>query len=545
MGENKTPLLFVGLTFCIFFPLVVYVLYSYTFTAPLFYADDFHLLKTVVWGEATSSFVERWQLLVQQHNEHRIVFPRLLTWLSYLLLGSIQWPVLSLIGTLLWVGTVYVLWRVFEYIQAPVWMFISIPWILFQPHYYDNVTWTISILQQSVIVFWVSAMVYAVVMRSRWAIALAIVATFTHGNGIFGILIIILLLSLLRRWREVIVWVVFLLVLGVFYFYGFQKGQNADFLRSLSNPMQLLGAFFLFLGGASRVVSFSYPLAIGLGFILVSIGAIFLVRPLIRQVRLRNSLSFFEQTYIGIFLFVLLTAALVSISRSWAGLESITASRYAHYSPYLACWIYLVVLYYVPAIRRFVAGLVLLLAIPYWFLAYWGTHQEIQFRYDWLRADQANWCNHAIFLQYPSSFNYNIRDVYQAATQTGICSATIPEEFLTEEELNQVVPLKTSFFQTTDQDASGSYTRKWLRIEGTSLTASLRFIGLRSQEGAVYWLPIRRGRVSYGRLWRDRTLFEAKVSTEVLLENLPKGTYELLALESKKLVVTTQSVEIQ
>ena len=544
MGENKTPLHFIGLTFCIFFPLVVYVLYSYTFTAPLFYADDFHLLKTVVWGEATSSFVEKWQLLVQQHNEHRIVVPRLLTWLSYSLLGSIQWPVLSLIGTLLWVGTAYVLWRVFENTQAPGWMFIPIPWILFQPYYYDNVTWTISILQQSVIVFWVSAMVYAVVRRSLWGIPLALLATFTHGNGIFGILIVILLLALLRRWKELILWVVFLLVLGTFYFYGFEKGQNADFLRSLSNPTQLLGAFFLFLGGATRVVSFSYPLAIGFGMILVSIGAVFLVRPLIRQVRLINSLAFFEQTFIGIFLFVLLTATLVSISRSWAGLESITASRYAHYSPYIACWIYLVVLYYAPTSRKLIASLVLLFAIPYWLLAYWGTHHEIKFRHDWLQADQANWHNHAIFLQYPSSFNQNIRDVYQEATQTGICSTVLSEEFVTVEELHQEVPLKTSFFETTDQDASGSYTRKWLRIEGASFSTSFRYIGLRSQEGVVYWLPIRRGRVALSRLWRERLLFDDKVSTEVLLDNLPKGTYELLVLESKKLVVTTQSIKI-
>jgi hypothetical protein len=54
----------------ILLPCFVYLIYSFLNSGTLFRADDFHLLKTVVWMQDANGPVEKFKLLIQQHNEH-------------------------------------------------------------------------------------------------------------------------------------------------------------------------------------------------------------------------------------------------------------------------------------------------------------------------------------------------------------------------------------------------------------------------------------------------------------------------------------------
>ena len=531
----------------ILLPVLIYLVYSFLNSDSLFRSDDFHLLKTVVWMQDVDSPIEKFKLLIQQHNEHRIIFPRLLTWLDYTIEGAINWRTLVLIGNLLWVSVLWFFWKGFESKQIPVWMFIPIPYILLQPQYFDNVNWAISILQQSVIVFWFGFLCLLLTKEKfSWAILVAVLATFTHGNGIFSFVIGIIFMSLDRDWKWVIRWVCALVVVGAVYFWGFEKGQNADFQASLSDPLRLIMAFFAFFGALTLIKLHGtiYPVLCGGLFVLIL--GLHLVPKIILHFRGGAKLLFFDRLLLGNVLFLGITAALVSVSRSWSGIESITTARYQHYSPFVACWVYLVIVFTLNGKSRGLFAIVtIVVALLFNGASYFIYNEEVVFRKNWLVAEAENWINHAVFLNYAKSFNDNIREPYSEAVKRGVCKAE-PNLLAFDDskiKLDNSVRLSVATRTLNDRDAKNAIPREYLTISNKEISGTT-YLYLKRGSEKGYWLPTHISRSSFWDLLAHQTLSKPGFFVELATENLRDGNYKIGVFNGGNLFWTGENIQI-
>lgn len=531
----------------VFLPVALLLATVLFYSETLFFADDFHLLKTVVWFQDTDSFYQKVLLLMQQHNEHRIVFPRLLTWLDYRIEGHINWPTLMVLGNLVWCGVLYFLWDAFRTLKLNPWLFLPIPWLLLHPFYYDNLTWSISVLQQSVIVFILSWLVYAFAHRRFFlAIAIVLLGTFTHGNGIFGFAVGVVFLVIYREWRWLGIWLGIALLTAGVYFYGFEKGQNADFARSLSDPLRLMAYFCTFLGSITQVFGPKEWPAVAWGAIVVLGIGWFGFPKIYARYQSGRALSYFEKMLLGNLLFIGITALLVAVSRSWSATDLMIPPRYAHYSPYLTAWFYLVGLAVLarPYARQWAMawgmGAVVLCLVSY--LNYFTT---LEYRRDWLRADKANWENYSVFLQYAPSFNHNIRETYQVAVARGVCyhPSQLPARF-TNQIVDSTLTLTFERGFTVSQDASGEHREKVLRVGSQSPHSETPFLVLVAENKPVLWVPFYRLRNAYRFMLQGQGLKKGNLTTEILLDNLPEGTFRLGLYSNQRLRMTPHQLRI-
>ena len=547
----------------IFLPVVILLVLVYHFSETIFFADDFHLLKTIVWMQETDDFSQKLGLLVQQHNEHRIVVPRLLTLLDYQLEGHIDWPVMMLFGNMLWCGVLYFLWDAFRTFKLSPWYFLPIPWLLFQPAYFDNYTWSISVLQQSVIVFLLAWLVYAFVNR-RFVLAIFIflVGTFTHGNGIFGIAVGVVFLFLFREWKWLGIWLAVCTATAAFYFYDFSKGQNADFLQSLSHPLQLIGYFFAFFGSITEILATGFGPSVLWGIVVFGGICWFVIPKVYDFYRDKNSLSYFDKMLLGNLLFLSITALLVAVARSWSSPDLDIPPRYAHYSPYLTAWFYLINLAVFSrwaasrwAASRWAASRwAVLSAALVWgigavlvnvasHLNYFG---DLAYRRDWLRADVSNWNNYGIFLQYPPSFNHNISQVYTEAIARGICRPVVlpPDAPARHTFVDSSIVLSFTETSLSSQDASGEHPEKLLRIQDEAFWKDPPFLFLIAGDSPPLRVPFYQGRNGYRKMLTKQTLRKPELFTELLTENLPAGVFRLGYRSGDTLALTKYRLEV-
>ena len=511
-------------------PILEYLTYVFFNSTNTFFADDFHLLKTVLWVQEENGLLGKLNLLLQQHNEHRILFPRLLALLDYKIEGAINWRTLIMTGSILWAANIWFFVQGFKHFQIPMWMVIPIPFLLLQPQYTDNTTWSISILQQSVIVFWFSLLSYlCAIHKYRWTLVVAIVATFTHGNGICSFLIVIILAMADRKWRTVAVCVGVWATVGFIYFWDFRKGQSADFGRSLSDPVRMVRSFFAFLGAVTRIRTENTDYAVFLGFLLVTVLGIYIV-PRLKIVlhKTEYHLAPFDKMLLGNVLFLGITASLVSVSRSWTGIANILAPRYQHYSPYLICWVYVIFLSFLsPRHRKIAARVITIFAVTFNLLSYFTYHEQIQLRKDGLIADGSNWIHHNVMIQYARTFNKNITDVYLKTVAEGICTTenSLPA-IGTADSLTSDIALRLSDKITFDIDAGGSYPHRLQTIANSHLTGKT-YLYLKSSQEAGYWVPTRLLHTGIREFIRSGRHYKPGFYAEFMTENLPPATYKI------------------
>lgn len=532
----------------IFLPILLYLIYAISNSSPLFFADDFQLLNTVLWVQEVDGFWEKLAILMNQHNEHRILLPRLLTLLDYKIEGAINWKTLIVIGNLIWIGNLWFFWEGFRHFKWPVWMFIAIPFIFLQPQYIDNVTWSISILQQSVIIFWFSLLTYLCSKnRYNWAILVAIIATFTHGNGIFSFIIGIILALLDRNRRMALIWAAVWLIVIVIYFWNFVKGQNADFGKSFSDPVRLISSFFAFFGSLTRIRTSNVNAAVLLGAVLALILAVYLI-PKLNTLRVKRMslLSGFDKMLLGNILFLGITGTLVSVSRSWAGIETVLAPRYQHYAPYVLCWVYIVILSFLNTrSRNVVAGFFIVFAVLFNALSYFTYNSDIQYRKNWRVADESNWINHNIMLDYVGSLNRNIEETYQEVVAAGICKMNDNFRGIAQPDSAKAMPFDLNFSQETirNEDASGSYQYRTQIIENDKLKGNT-FIYLKSGDGVGYWLPTRRQHSGIMEFFKTGKLSKPGFKADFLTENFSAGIYRIGLYNDNKFTWTTQTLRL-
>lgn len=305
--------------------------------------------------------------LFKQHNEHRIVYDRIVSLIDYQLLGRLNFVHLMFIGNLSLVGLLAVFMAALRRsgtVRAGQSVLYAVPvaFLLFNLSQWENMFWGMASLQNFSVVLWVVAAFYFLSYTNRWGLAFAmgVLATLTSGNGlmVWPIGFVLLVLRLTNSsssnnkkiYRPLIGWLLGAAVVIGLYFTGFEKPDGIAYVRP--GAVDLLKGWFAVVGAAAEVLPMSSPLRssilLGAVMVLMMLGIVGwtiwnnrliihqqirgLLRPKAATVNADKSIPSITLFFWGCAGFILGTAAVVAWARTGFGIDLLITSRYKMYS---------------------------------------------------------------------------------------------------------------------------------------------------------------------------------------------------------------------
>ncbi|MEA5457461.1 hypothetical protein VB796_00320 [Arcicella sp. LKC2W] len=469
----------------------VFYIACYHFAYNFFFEDDFHLLRYVTLTQDSSlSLSEKLKALWNLHNEHRIVFPRLIVLLDFYIQGHIDWKVLNTIAAFYYFGIFVFFYQIIKKINLPIWYALPIAFFIFQPSSQQNFYWTISILQQVGNIFWSMLLFYSIVYfppKYFWfSIIIALILTFTHGNGLFALGVVGVLLFIQKRHKELLAWCILILVISIAYFWGYYTAQNSNIIGSLSNPLQLIGCFGGFWGSFIREFFKSNSgiyFAISIGLIifgsLLILNLIFLWNVFFKKKIFDHSTIISKEKLfiLAVFAFFAITSGLVSLSRSWSSIEAGFQNRYLHNSVITLLLLYLSILVIKSKIfTKFIGITFLVLGVLYSIFAWYTKLEILSYQKDTQEADAINYQMNGLSLVNDKSFNANISDILKQSFNDGV--SVFPESSLTSaiQNLDKLVskngialPIKIQKDSSLTFSIAGSNYRRIFHLQNLTL----------------------------------------------------------------------------
>ena len=240
----------------ILLPIVIFYGFSVAYSTNIPWFDDIEnipyflsrLLDASAWYESAEAFL-------RPNNEHRVLSARLIVYLNYVLTGEINFRALALIGNLTVLGIFLLIARAYLKNSGPLLYLIPAAFFIFNLQFYSMTFMTIMSLQYQLIICEVFLSLYLLIKPSRFsfgvAILVAILGTFSMGNGLMVWPTGALLLLYLGHWSRLITWVTVgtLSIVGYFSGYAFVQGNDEGFLYFFQHPLKVIIGFFAFVGG--------------------------------------------------------------------------------------------------------------------------------------------------------------------------------------------------------------------------------------------------------------------------------------------------------
>ena len=407
---------------------LVCIHFSYNF----FYQDDYHLLRFVTVIEDDSvSFQEKISTLWGQHNEHRIIFPRLITLLDYYFQGHIDWAVLNVVSALYYFGIFYFFFKILQKSGLNNWYVLPVALLIFQPSAYENYYWTISILQQVGNLFWAMFLFYSLVYdkpSKLWiSLILIFVLTFTHGNGLFAFGVGGIILFLQKRYKDLSVWIGFMFFVAAIYFYGYYTAQNSNIAGSLSNPKRLIGCFGgfwgVFLKDVLNTTNRAILAGLGVFILLFVINVRVFFSFLFPKIDIKTIIYFPQKNLFlfACFLYLSITAGLVALSRSWSSMDAAFQNRYLHNSVIAFVLLYTTLLLFQSVyLRKIILSFGLIFSIIYYVFSWYSNYEFLVIQQQNQEADAVNYALNGTTAVNDKSFNANIKAVFDKSFTDGI-----------------------------------------------------------------------------------------------------------------------------
>ncbi len=410
--------------------IIIFVFYYFCnkFSYNFFYQDDFHLLRFVtIFNDNSVNLQEKFNALYGLHNEHRIVFPRLFALIDYYLQGHIDWQILNVVSALYYLGIFTFFALIIKKINLSLWYILPVALFIFQPSSYQNFYWTISILQQVGNLFWAMFLFYSLVYfkpEKFWIpLSLIIVLTFTHGNGLFAFGVGGLLLFLQKRFMQLGIWIGLMVIVTIFYFWGYYTAQNSNISGSLSNPVRLIGCFGGFWGGFiydffknTNKTIFTILWGLVVFVLLLIVNSKLLLNYFLNNIRTKFQTYFPQENLflLACFLYLTVTAFLVALSRSWISISAGFQNRYLHNSVIALILLYITILHYNSSQLRKTVGIIMLFIGLFFNIFSWYNNFELlTFQRKSQEADAVNYQFNKISIVNDKSFNVNIKSILE------------------------------------------------------------------------------------------------------------------------------------
>jgi len=304
---------------------LTYLIYTYGVNVP--YWDQWELVP--IFEKLHSGQLTIYDLW-NQHNEHRLLFPKLIM----LALASItDWDIRYefyanlVIAGITWFLLCLILQRSFGD-NLPPWLLTALSFLIFSPVQWENWTWGWMIQ----IFLTVSATVAAIWAINRWhdqlkglifAIAFAIIASYSFNTGLLTwVILIILSVKQQRRWKQITLLFGASVATTVLYYYNYIKpAHHPSLLYSIIHPCKFTMYVLAYLGlplGRDRTSS----IIIGLFILIVTTAAII-------RIRQENKREFDKLLpWIALSLYAFLSACATGVGRAGFGVGQALASRY-------------------------------------------------------------------------------------------------------------------------------------------------------------------------------------------------------------------------
>lgn len=325
-----------------------------------------------------------------QHNEHRLVFPRLLMLVMARLSGwNIYWELATnvVLATLAWAALCITIRRssdpVHDGDSGPVYMLVTL--IIFSVSQWQNwfSGWQLQEFMNLLAVFitlgcltWARNTTSGVLI----ALAAAIVATYSFANGILlwpiGALLIALQQPLRKRsfLREITLWVMVGVAAVASYLYGYTTpSYHPPLAEALTQPLQCFLYILAYLG--QPLGNIDLHLAICMGGLGLLVWLVTLFQLMASRVPSTATLP-----WVGMALYAIGTAAITALGRVDEGLDQALSSRYVTMANLL--WIPLVVQVYWVAqvneesfIRRLLPLKIVVLSLALFLASFVGAYQ--------------------------------------------------------------------------------------------------------------------------------------------------------------------------
>lgn len=329
MKSNK-QLLGVILVIGILIPIFLYLYYLLKFGVDVPFLDQWlfvPLLKAYYNHEGWFS------MLFEQHNEHRLIFPRLI----FLLLAKLtDWntKIEMFAGWIVCIFNFGLIWLILRQTRIKAtWILVPLAWIVFSVGQWQNIIWGWQ-LQWYMAVFGVLAAVLFLIKTSvsNWYIIPAaisgILATFSLTNGL-----LIWPMGLLQLWFSkdkpvkkinlILIWLLIGVFIFIAYFMDYTKPSHLPALSaSLAEPLKFVQYMLANLGAGLGSGTLIQSIIMGAILIAIFIVTFFLVRSLSRE-RLRELVPWFVLGLFSIF-----SSASIAIGRVGRGVGQSLSARY-------------------------------------------------------------------------------------------------------------------------------------------------------------------------------------------------------------------------
>lgn len=325
---------------------------------------DDHVLRFFLFAlDEETSFSGKIYQFVKQHNEHRIVYDRLIAWLDYHLTGKLNFVHLMFVGNLSLMGLLAVFGRVLSpSAGVPDGSFVRgrgvnwqvgliylppVAFLLLNLSHWENMFWGMAALQNFTVMLWVFLAIYvlAYTQKTGLALVLALAATLTSGNGLlvwpvgFGMLLLQTGLAGKKESRNLIQWISVAILAFVGYFWQYKKPPGNPPLQS--SFFQFIKGWLAFNGSAAEAVPVGpvVGLCVLLGGICLLLVLVICLN-LLRKYLSRKPLSPLDFFFLGTVAFLIGTSAIVAWTRTGFGFNTLITSRYKLYSLLLMAVLY-------------------------------------------------------------------------------------------------------------------------------------------------------------------------------------------------------------
>lgn len=269
---------------------------------------------------SADGLIDKARLLFEQHNEHRLVFSRLVALTQYYIIGSADLRGLIIFGNLSLAALFVSLALVYRKRLGRVLYLLPASLIIFNFEYYETINWAMASVSNLYVLFFAFlslCLLFARPSAASFAGALICyaVAAFTQGGGLFVGLVGVVMLAVGRQFNKAAVWGLATVALFSIYFYGYHTPAGHPSILSVigAEPLLPIRFFFSFLGSP-------LPMPMPEVFGILSFG--FFIYLTLKGYYAGNRAVY------AFLLFLFITAAVTSLTRSGFGLDQSLASRY-------------------------------------------------------------------------------------------------------------------------------------------------------------------------------------------------------------------------
>jgi hypothetical protein len=302
--------------------------------------DEWDVLREYVASNSALPLHWMWA----QHNEHRIVFQKLLLAVDLHFFRGHEWPMLlaTFLSQLSLFGVLAFLLRRVGNLEA--WSYRSALGValycIFCPSQWENYTWGFQLSFVLVDLFFMTALTALLLLAQPLAlsrrkprillaasVAAGAAATICNGNGLLTWLILIAAsLALRLRWPVAASYALLGTVLAGLYFHGYMPPSHASPLASLRQPWQIVEYVEKYFGSSFLPSPhLAWSLQLGAVALPIVFGVTFWMARSLGQCTFATGL-------LALMGYVFLTACVTALGRVYLGTDQALSSRYQSYA---------------------------------------------------------------------------------------------------------------------------------------------------------------------------------------------------------------------